>query len=261
MNAITSFSANAASRIAAIIIPVLLTVVLAAPAQAGVVITGTRVVYPAKEKEVTVRFENKNQTPTLVQVWLDDGDEQVAPEQAHVPFIIAPPIFRMEPDKRHVVRLVYTGEPLPADKESLYWFNMLEVPPKAQNNEESNQLQIAFRTRIKLFFRPAGLAYEPNQAPAKLQWKLASTDQGQALEVHNPTPYYISFEQVELVAGGQRHAKPAGESGTANMVGPGESNLFPLPTLASTPRAAAEVEFQILDDYGIKSPHKAKLMP
>jgi len=230
-------------------------------AQASVIITGTRVVYPANQKEVTVRFENKNQKPALVQVWLDTGDEEVTPEQAHVPFLATPPIFRMEPGKQQVVRLAYTGEPLPTDKESLFWLNMLEVPPKVHGSEESNQLQLAFRTRIKVFFRPPDLPYQPTQAVEKLHWTLVDGDQGPVLEVHNPTPYHLNFDSVELVAAGQRHTKPVGQTGAQNMVNPKADNRFPLPSLKSAPRGDAWVEFQIIDDYGARHSHKAQVTP
>lgn len=230
-------------------------------AQASVIITGTRVVYPANQKEVTIRFENKNQKPALVQVWLDTGDEEVAPEKARVPFLATPPIFRMEPGKQQVVRLAYTGEPLPTDKESLFWLNMLEVPPKAKEAAESNQLQLAFRTRIKVFFRPGDLPYQPLQAAEKLRWTLVPGEHGPALEVHNPTPYHLNFDSVELVAGGQRHAKPVGEIGSQNMVNPRTDNRFPLPSLKSAPKGSAWVEFQTIDDYGARHSHKSPLSP
>ncbi|BBP80164.1 fimbrial chaperone [Pseudomonas sp. Ost2] len=230
-------------------------------ARASVIITGTRVVYPANQKEVTIRFENKNQKPALVQVWLDTGDEEVAPEQARVPFLATPPIFRMEPGKQQVVRLAYTGESLPKDKESLFWLNMLEVPPKARDSEESNQLQLAFRTRIKVFFRPRDLPYPPAQAVEKLRWTLVSGVQGPALEVHNPTPYHLNFDSVELVAAGQRHAKPVGQTGAGNMVNPNASNRFVLPSLKSAPAAGALVEFQTIDDYGARHSHKVQVTP
>lgn len=231
------------------------------PAHASVVIDGTRVVYPASQKEVTVRFENKNQKPALVQVWLDEGDADLTPELARVPFIATPPIFRMEPGKQQVLRLSYTGEPLPTDKESLFWLNMLEVPPKAQASEKQNQLQLAFRTRIKVFFRPDGLPFDVSQAPEKLRWKLVSGEQGHALEVHNPTPYNISFESVELVVGKQRHLKPVGQSSSENMVGPGDRNRFPLPSLKAAIGVAGQVEFQTIDDHGAKHMHLTDIVP
>ncbi|QXI28390.1 fimbria/pilus periplasmic chaperone [Pseudomonas vanderleydeniana] len=230
-------------------------------AQASVVITGTRVVYPANQKEVTVRFENKNPKPALVQVWLDSGNEDATPEEARVPFLATPPIFRMEPGRQQVLRLSYTGEPLPTNQESLFWLNMLEVPPKVQASEQENQLQLAFRTRIKVFFRPQDLPLEPSQAAGKLRWALVHDAQGRALEVTNPTPYHLSFDSVELLTAGQRHAKQSGQAAAENMVNPHASNRFVLPGLTAAPAADAQVEFQTIDDYGARHLHKVRLAP
>ncbi|MGP0011664.1 MULTISPECIES: fimbria/pilus periplasmic chaperone [Pseudomonas] len=261
MNTLRSQHTARFTRHSAGLVLATLTLIASVTVQASVIITGTRVVYPANQKEMSIRFENKNQKPALVQVWLDSGDEEVTPEQAKVPFIATPPIFRMEPDKQQVVRLAYTGEPLPKDRESLFWLNMLEVPPKAPNSEQSNQLQLAFKTRIKVFFRPQGLPYEAVQATEKLLWKLVKTEQGLALEVHNPTPYHLNFDSVDLLAAGQRHAKPVGETAAQNMVNPQASNRFPLPSLKSAPSAGAQVEFQVIDDYGARHTHKVQVTP
>ena len=45
-------------------------------ATAGVVVNGTRVVYPAAKREVTISIRNASETPSLVQAWLDAGDPQ-----------------------------------------------------------------------------------------------------------------------------------------------------------------------------------------
>ncbi|KAG0923804.1 hypothetical protein G6F57_014980 [Rhizopus arrhizus] len=69
---------------------------VAQTAEAGVVIAGTRVIFPEQEREVTLRLSNTSQTPSLVQAWIDDGDPRATPEQsAGVPFVIRPPVFRM----------------------------------------------------------------------------------------------------------------------------------------------------------------------
>ena len=85
------------------------TLVGATALQASVIINSTRVVYPQNDKEVTVRLESKNQAPVLVQTWLDNGDEQSTPQVGGIPFVVTPPIFRMEPGKQQVVRVAYTG--------------------------------------------------------------------------------------------------------------------------------------------------------
>lgn len=50
-------------------------------AMSSVVITGTRVVYPAEKKEVTVKINNEGANPVLVQSWIDQGDLSSAPSR------------------------------------------------------------------------------------------------------------------------------------------------------------------------------------
>lgn len=69
------------------------TLSVSAVVQGSVVIMGTRVVYPATQKSISIRLNNDNESPALVQSWLDDGDAAAPPESVHVPFIITPPYF------------------------------------------------------------------------------------------------------------------------------------------------------------------------
>lgn len=106
------------------------TLSVSAVVQGSVVIMGTRVVYPATQKSISIRLNNDNESPALVQSWLDDGDAVAPPESVHVPFIITPPIFRMDSKSGQTVRIVYTGESLPKDRESLFYLNVLDIPAK-----------------------------------------------------------------------------------------------------------------------------------
>jgi|SRR5471030_2145405 len=63
---------------------------------ASIIITGTRVIYPSAEKEVTVKLNNVGVYPVLVQSWIDNGDVNAKPENISVPFILTPPINRVE---------------------------------------------------------------------------------------------------------------------------------------------------------------------
>ncbi|MFL6875044.1 molecular chaperone [Pseudomonas marginalis] len=241
----------------------LLTLALICPvmAQASVVISSTRIIYPQQDKEVTVRLESKNQVPVLMQAWLDKGDEHSTPDAGGIPFVVTPPIFRIEPGRQHVVRLAYTGETLTSKQESLYWFNLLEVPSQAQDADQGNQLQLAFRSRIKVLLRPPSLPFAAEAAPAKLQWRSVTTEHGPSLEVYNPTPYYVNFDQIEVVAQGQRHARKSAASSGDNMVAPDSRNHFQIAGLASLRTTEMTVEFQTLDDFGLTIQHSAKVSP
>jgi chaperone protein EcpD len=164
------------------------------PAAAGVVVNGTRVVYPADKREVTISLHNPGETPSLVQAWLDAGDPNSKPGESKVPFVLTPPLFRLDPTKVQTLRLVYTHDALPGDRESLFWLNVLDVPPRAAvNTELPNQLELAFKHRMKVFFRPAGLTGAAADAPARLTWKALTRDgKLSGLQVNNPTPYHVA---------------------------------------------------------------------
>jgi len=252
---------NATSIFHAPTLLVLLVSVLSsvASARASVVINSTRIVYPQNDKEVTVRLESKNQAPVLIQAWLDDGDENATPDLTAVPFIATPPIFRMDPGKQQVLRLAYTGDLQPGAQERLFWLNLLEVPSQPADAPRSNQLQLAFRSRIKLFLRPPNLAYAVEAAPAKLQWRYVQTAQGQVLEAYNPSPYHVTFEHIELRGADQRPAYAVATYGAGTMVAPGARSRFALPGFNPPPAAAATVAFQTLDDFGVKVSHQSKV--
>lgn len=206
-------------------------VLLAAPAVASIVITGTRVIYPSDAKEVSVKLNNAGKLPVLVQSWIDKGDVNAKPESIKVPFILTPPINRVEAGKGQTLRISYTGEALPTDKESVFWLNVLEIPAKSKASTAENYLQMAFRSRIKFFYRPVGLQGDANEAAKVVTW----TAKGNALLANNPTPYYVSF--VTLSAKGKKIE--------GSMVAPYSALTVKLPG-----DAGSKVSGEYVNDYG-----------
>ncbi len=228
----------------------------AVPAQAALVLNGTRVVFPERERDVTVRVENTSEQPVLAQSWIDDGRIDVPPEQLQVPFVVAPSLKRVEPGRGAVLRITHTPAALPGDRESVYWLNVLEVP--ASQKDSDNQLRFGFRTRIKLFFRPTALADGADAAPDQLVWKAVAATSGGGkrefmLEVTNPTPYYVSFGKVESDPGGTFVSAGGG------MVEPFGSARFELPGSVASPHKPAIVRYMVIDDYGGRATITKKL--
>jgi chaperone protein EcpD len=232
----------------------------AAPyAAAGVVVDGTRVVYPAAKREVTINIRNPGDTPSLVQAWLDAGDPHAKPGESKVPFVLTPPLFRLDPTKVQSLRLVYTHDPLPDNRESLFWLNVLDIPPRAAANPDvPNQLELAFKHRMKVFFRPAGLAGSAADAPSRLTWKLLAKD-GKlvGIEASNPTGYHVSLVQVTATAGGQPVIVKA------DMVDPFASRSFDLPDPVAAPNGTVALEYSFVNDYGgnVKATASASTVP
>jgi chaperone protein EcpD len=219
---------------------------LAGSAHASVTIGGTRVVYPLEQREVTVKLDNDSKNPSLVQVWMDDGNADAKPGDIKVPFVITPPVFRMDPQKAQTLRVMYSGEAVPQDRESVYWLNVLDIPPKANGAPDANTLQLAYRTRIKVFVRPAKLPGKPEDAPAQLSWKIAASPngKGQAVSVSNPTPYYVSFSEVDVESGGHTFKNERG-----GMVAPHGTEVLPIAQMNAVP-AGAKVHYTAISDYG-----------
>ncbi len=212
-------------------------------AHAGLIAQGTRVVFPASEREVTLRISNTSGTPVLAQAWIDDGRQDVPPEELQVPFSVTPAVTRVDPNGGAVLRIAYLKAPLPTDRESLFWLNILEVPPR--DEDENNALQFSFRSRFKLFFRPSQLK-SVDLAAGKLQWKfLESGGAGKktVVQVNNPTPYYVSFASVELIVDGRVMSVGKG------MVAPFSTKEF---DWQGNPKnmEAASVRYEVINDYG-----------
>ncbi len=204
---------------------------ISSTAMASIVIKGTRVIYPSSAKEVTVRLDNPGKSPVIIQTWIDKGDPKAAPESIHVPFSITPPIGRINAGKGQTLRIGFLGEKLPTDKESVYWLNVLEVPAKSTSTTGDNYLQLTFRSRIKLFYRPDGLQGAANTAVNSLQW----TSNGKVLQASNPTPYYVSLAFVEV----------NGQKVEGKMVAPGGQQNF---SISSNP--GSTITGTYVNDYG-----------
>ncbi|BBG60857.1 MULTISPECIES: fimbrial biogenesis chaperone [Providencia] len=154
-------------------------------AYAGVIIGGTRVIYPEGSKDVSISVENPDKIPYLIQSWIDGIDEKKQSD-----FTITPPLFRLNPEKTNALRIFLTENKLPTDKESLFWLNIKTIPATERTE---NSLQIAFKTQMKLIYRPTtfkNVNFEEEQN--KLTW----TKSGKKLSVKNPTPYYMNFQSV-----------------------------------------------------------------
>lgn len=227
-------------------------------ALAGVVISGTRVVYKAEDREVTVKVNNPGKEPSLVQVWADSGNEKSVPDTADAPFLIMPPIFRVDPAKGQTLRLTFTGADLPKERESVFWLNVLDVPPLPKaGNEQRNFMQVAFRSRIKLFYRPTGLQGTPDDAADKLSWTLLpqAGGKGYMLRASNRAAYNVSLNRAMLLVGKHEYETDGG------MVPPGGSHDFALKDLKIKPDAGAKLTYESINDYGAPVMHSAPLAP
>ncbi len=79
---------------------------VAASAQAGVVINGTRLVYQGDKRNHLSVFQTRIPRIIWCSRWVDSGGEN----QAKAPFLITPPLFRLDAKEDNVLRVVRTEE-------------------------------------------------------------------------------------------------------------------------------------------------------
>lgn len=150
---------------------------------AGVSVGGTRFVYNDNAREISIPILNTyKEKPYLIQSWVSafQGTEKT-------PFIATPPLFRIEPDGTGTARISYTGEPLNANTEVVYWLNIKSIPPVEKSPE--NQLQLVINSQFKLFLRSHDI--EPlNFNNVEL------SKQSQGLVLNNKTPYHLTIKHI-----------------------------------------------------------------
>lgn len=161
-------------------------------AQAGVNVGSTRVIYESKEKQANLSLSNSGDdgVPYLVQSWVSPYDKR---DDSADEFIITPPLFRLDANSQNILRIIATGaQDLPTDKESLFLLNVKAIPAMSSEQRGQNVLQIALKTTIKLFYRPAGLQGSLVDAVQKLQWRAT----GGKLSVHNPSGFNVVVSEL-----------------------------------------------------------------
>lgn len=158
---------------------------------AGVVVGGTRVIYSAEKKEALLTVSNTEQEKGyLIQSWVECVN---APQTCSSPLTATPPLFRLDAGKENIIRLIKRGEDLPANQESVFWLNIKSIP--ATKKSDANALQISVRTKVKVFYRPAGLnAHDANNAFTKLKFTAGKN----FIDIYNPTAYHISFFKIKI---------------------------------------------------------------
>jgi P pilus assembly chaperone PapD len=176
---------------------------LCAPASAGVTAESTRVIFSAGAMERSLQLVNSNPYPVIVQAWIDNGELDSVPEESKSPIIPLPPIFRLNRGDQTSLRLIYSGEPLADDRESVFWLNLDEIPPNATDlPPDSELLTVTMRTQMKVFVRPEKLPFGASELPGRLMFSLKTEAGKPRLTIANPTPYFATIGALQVTEAG-----------------------------------------------------------
>lgn len=216
----------------------------------GITLQSTRIIYPGEESRgITFAVTNDTLSPYLLQSRVDEWESSLSatesPEgtaEAPLPFIVTPPLIRVDAGETVTLRIRRTQNTLPADRESVFAFEVKAIPGQPAEDisaqEGQGRMVLALQNTLKLFYRPAGLpAYDIQSVAEALQFQR----QGAQLTVRNPTAFYATFSTLSV--GGQA----VGDSALFSMVPPFGQLSYPLPVVTS----AGDVRWSLLDDYGV----------
>lgn len=213
---------------------------------ASVVVAGTRVVYSGDMAQKTVKITNHDDFPNVVQAWVDIDNPQSTPDKADAPFIVTPPIFRIDPGRSQSLRIVYTGKDLPQDRESLFYLNIQQIPPRSESYADKNQVVVMLRNRLKIFYRPMGIDGDLENIQDNLKFNLMHDEKGWHIDVDNQSAYFASFSGASILVNGIEIALKA------QMIKPMSRASWVPENTKKLPDGKIELNAWIINDYGVK---------
>jgi chaperone protein EcpD len=225
------------SRFSPLVSLALLLSVVSPVSEAALTVSTTRVVFQSDKRSASVIVSNPSKKPYAVQTWVNTQADDTT---TAVPFVASPPLFRLDPGKEQQVQINGLPGDLPNDRESLFFFNVQEIPQVEA--DQVNVLNIALRTRLKLFYRPVELKDNPMTRLKDIGFRIVQKHGKSHLVAANPSPFHVTFARLEVIANGKTEKLESPQ-----MLGPLGTREYPLKTPVG---AAAQVLFTTINDYG-----------
>lgn len=179
---------------------ILLWLPISIQAAEGLKLPQTRVIFTEGEKSTTAGIQNLSDKLYLVKAEVLSSIEQDKKNKNSVPFLVIPPLFRLEPQSQYTVRILSQGAiNLPDDRESVFYLSFLAIPsttPSGKPDESAvtAQVSVGIQTLIKLFYRPAKLTMTAREAQNELVFHTYKDN----VVMENPTPYYLTLNTLTL---------------------------------------------------------------
>ncbi|WP_213637617.1 fimbria/pilus periplasmic chaperone, partial [Providencia rettgeri] len=153
----------------------------------------TRLIFNGNEESVEVTVTNNDKkSPYLIHSWVENANG----EKINEPLVALPPIQRIEAGNKTLIRLrgLANIQNLPQDRESLFFLNIREIPPKSNNK---NALQFALQTRIKIFYRPENIVIRKSTLETPGTQNITISKEKNKFKIFNPTDYNINMVAIK----------------------------------------------------------------
>ena len=222
-------------------------VMMTSTSHAGMLVDKTRVIFHAGEVTQGMSIMNVNSYPSFVQLWVDTGDINNFQQSEESPFLLIPPIFNLRASEIKSVKVIYNGKSLPADRESLFWINIYEVPAMKETFTKEQFLLMSMKTQMKLIYRPASLNGDVNRAGESVSCSIQHVP-SMLLSCRNNTGYFLSYNNIHVISGSTLYKAT---TDLDLMIKPFSENRFaltalPIPATGKTDR----IDFSLINDKG-----------
>jgi len=235
---------NSAVRRASGAVLALMAVIAAGTATAGMFsVTPVRIYMTARERAVAVTIVNDGDSEVVLQADLNswtqapDGTDQLAPTED---LILAPPIVKIPPKARQVVRLALLTPP-DLSKQLTYRVVIREVPEATpQPPAEGLRTPIALALSLPVFITPPGAKRQVDCIPVRI-------DAGKpALSCKNNGNAYAQLREAQLT----RDDRPVARFEGGTYILPGATKVIALGADAALPAGQARLSLVFDDGQG-----------
>lgn len=208
-------------------------------------IGASRVIYGLTSSGESISVSNLQDYPMLIQSTVLGEDKKTK-----APFVVTPPLFRLDGQQQSRLNIVRTGGDFAKDRESLQWLCIKGIPPKADDawakgkdgksavsDKVSINVQISVSSCIKLLVRPDSIkSAQGDDERLALSWHR----EGNKLTATNRSPRYINLSSLKV---GSETVKDV------NYIPPFSSSDFSLPN----GKGDKKVYWTVVNDYGGES--------
>lgn len=198
---------------------------------AAIQLSNTRVVIEGSKNSGSVVAKNISSEPFVIQNWVEGPNEEM-----ETPFFVTPPLSRLEGNSDFSLSIRKIDGELPSDRESYFWLNVMEIPKSEK--EDSNNLTLAIRTRIKIFYRPTGIG-SPTEVEKMLNWALVRNGNTCQLNIGNSSAFNVNFSDILI-------DNKATEFGKGYISTPFSQQTVDLKSCPT----AGQLQANIVNDYG-----------
>ena len=158
----------------------------------GVIIPDrTRIIMNESDKGEALKLTNQSKNlPYLAQTWIEDTKGNKSRD-----FIVTvPPMVRLNPSEQIQIRMISQEKiaQLPNDRETLFYFNVREIPPKT---DKKNVMQVTMQHALKLFWRPKAIELEDDGVMTYEKVEIIRRNDG-SIRFNNKMPYHVTLGYI-----------------------------------------------------------------